>query len=48
MIKRVRLGDVFGGFDDAELIELIEFEETEEKKNVNNRGKQNDYKQNQV
>lgn len=49
MIK-IRLGDVFQGFDDAELIELMEFDETDKKelKEISRKGELNDYKQNQV
>lgn len=44
MIK-TRMGDIFKGFDDAEIIEL---EESEEEDNVDKERKLNDYKQNQV
>lgn len=47
MIKRIRLGDVFVGFDDAEVIELEEKEETKLPEQ-SERGKGNDYKQNQI
>ena len=46
MIK-IRMGDIFGGFDDAEVIELVELEEKNEKDNFD-KGILNDYKQNQV
>lgn len=46
MIK-IRMGDIFGEFDDAEIIELIELEKKNEKDNFD-KGKLNDYKQNQV
>lgn len=43
MIK-TRMGDVFYGFDDAEIIELEESEED----NIDKERKLNDYKQNQI
>ena len=40
MIK-IRIGDVFSGFDDAEVVEIEETEENE----VYKKGELNDYKQ---
>ena len=45
-IIKVTMGELFGGFDDAEVVELKTTNENEE--DVLNKGKLNDYKQNQV